>query len=148
MRNPLPRRERRAVQLAGVALTAARANDWPRAVKMLQRINDECGPDGAGRALLSLCDTAIAEMGIPPGAPVHIQYKNIDTQQVQGADEVEKREVVWAGRMLAARAAQDQDTWDALIETLPDDPRVMGQHALALLQMVALNPRVYRGGAR
>ncbi|WP_242890152.1 hypothetical protein [Actinomadura litoris] len=139
MADPLTRKERRAVQLAGAALTAALGNDWQRASAMLQRISTECGGEGMQRALLSLCDTVIHHAGITPGQPVRIMFQQADGDgRITGADEVQRRESVWAGRLLAARAADDEDTWSALIEALPRDGYAIGQHVIALLEMCTL----------
>ncbi|MBA9003697.1 hypothetical protein [Thermomonospora cellulosilytica] len=149
MRDPLPKNQRRAMDLAGAALTAAREDEWKRAGRMLQRINDECGPDGMQRAMLAFCDTALTRSEITPGGPVRIAFKALDGDgRITGADEVPRPEIVWAGRMLGARAADDRATWDALIDALPDDPREVGRHVGAVLEVVVMTIRLAeQGGA-
>lgn len=137
--DPLPKNQRRAMELAGAALTAALGGDWGRAGKLLQRVGDECGPDGVERAMLGWCDTLVAKMGVAPGTPVRIAFQEAgDGKPVTDADEVSREEIVWAGRMVAARAAADHAAWGALIDALPDDPRGVGRHVGAVLEVAAL----------
>ncbi|MCP2339221.1 hypothetical protein [Actinomadura rupiterrae] len=135
----LPNNQHDALALTSASLTAALASDWHRAMRLLQQVGDECGPDGVDRALLALCDTAIHVSGIVPGTPVAISWQAVDGDgAITGPDEVTRPEVVWAGRMLAARAADDEEQWDALLAAAPEDEIAFGRHAGALLEMSAL----------
>jgi hypothetical protein len=135
----LPKIERRAMRLASAALSCAMAEDWGRATKAMQRIGDECGQVGIRRAVLGWSDTLIARMGHTPGQPVAIAFQQAETGRIDTADsEYVPDRVRWAGRVIAARAADDQATWDALMDSLPEDGRVIGQYVGAVLETVAL----------
>lgn len=137
----LPKIERRALRLASDALTASMAGDWGRATTAVKRISDECGGVGMGRALLGWSDTLIARMPARNGRPFQLSFMETTTGRVDtNADDVPPH-VRWAGRVIAARAKKDQETWDALMEALPDDGLIIAEHVSALLQMVTLTLR-------
>lgn len=58
------------------------------------------------------------------------------TGEVQDIDQV-PREAAWAGRMYAARAAGDHETWHALLKAVPEDPGGITRHVMALLTIMA-----------
>jgi hypothetical protein len=117
-------------------LAAALSDDWDGALATLKQINDECGGDGIAVVMIGLCDTVISKLGIPCG-PVQIEFQAADGDgRVTGADEVQRPEVVWAGRMLGARAADDLDTWNALLVSVPEEE--FACHVGALLEMSTL----------
>jgi hypothetical protein len=131
--------EQRAIRLASAALTCAVSNDWDRATKAVQRIGDECGEVGVGRAILGWSDTLIHRMGHKPGKPVNLVFQQVETGRIDTADgEHVPERVRWAGKVIAARAADDEAAWDALMKALPEDGAVVGQHVAAVLEMVAL----------
>ena len=136
----LPKAERRAMRLAGDALRCALVDDWTLATRTVQRISDECGSAGVARAILGWSDTLIARTPGLHGNAVRLAFMNADSGEVGGADDVPE-EVRWAGRVLAARAADDEDAWNALMDALPDDPAATGRHVARLLHLVALNLR-------
>jgi len=142
----LRKEEGRALQLAKDALAAAIREDWPQVASKLQDIA-EFGPRGLERAMLGFCDTAIARSGVRPGQPMRIRFRRGDgDQRVTDADGVPRPEVAWAGRMLAARAAGDEDAWRALLTSVPDAE--FGRHVGALLEMCALvTASAKKGGA-
>lgn len=74
-------------------------------------------------------------------------FRRVDgDQRVTDADGVPRPEVAWAGRMLAARAAGDEDAWRALLTSVPDAE--FGRHVGALLEMCALvTASAKKGGA-
>jgi hypothetical protein len=134
----------RAVWLASAAMTAYMGGAEETAEKAIQRIGDECGADGVELALRAWIDTMAGRLGVPPGAhAVAIKFRGIDDDgepdaSAVDADAVERPEVVWAGRLMAARVAMDQDTYIALLEALPDDPSEVGRHVAAVLEMCSL----------
>jgi hypothetical protein len=137
-RDPLTTTERHAIRLAVDALKAARSHDWDTATRAMQRIGDECGPEGVELAVRTMAEAVTARFGHAPGRPVTIRLATSGNGLLgQPAGETTSPELIWAGRMLAARAADDADTWDALITALPNDPRVMGRHVGQFLQMCA-----------
>lgn len=143
---PLRRRnkERRALVLAGEALRAALNSDWPGAVDLVAAIGRECGGEGVQTALLAWSDTLIAERPSPSGLPVHLVFWDAETCGRVEPECVPDR-ALWAGRMLAARAAEDKDMWFALLDALPDDPAVVGSHVGAVLETVALGIHTTKG---
>ncbi|TMR11047.1 hypothetical protein ETD86_37005 [Nonomuraea turkmeniaca] len=139
-------RNPRAMDLARIALWAAVRDDNDRAVAALKAINEETGGEGLMDAILGWCDTAIAHIGIEVGKPVKIAWMEAETQRINsGPDEV-RPTARWAGRLLAARAADDHDTFMALIDTIPGGPKDVGDHVWELVQMVALNLRAQQSG--
>ncbi|GHE32071.1 hypothetical protein GCM10017673_38570 [Streptosporangium violaceochromogenes] len=146
-------RDPKAMELATVALHAAMAGDTGRAVKAMQAISDETGGEGLMDAILAWCDTLIGHTpGIEVGKPVALTWMEAETRRINtGPDEV-RPTAVWAARLIAARAADDADTFHALMESVPHQPpTAMGDHVWELVQMVALNLREAakaRGSAR
>lgn len=134
----LSKNEKRAIRLATDALHAALADDWARATRAVQRTSDECGAEGVARAILGWSDTLIGRMPGGKGKPVRLAFMEAESGRIDtNADDVPPR-VRWAGRVLAARAADDKATWDALMDALPDDGQVIGEYVSAVLEMVAL----------
>ncbi|WP_433225448.1 hypothetical protein [Actinomadura formosensis] len=130
--------------LASAAMVAYMGDAEDTAVKAVQRIGDECGPEGVELAMRGWIDTMADRLGIKPGGrAVAIKFQGLaddgepDASAVF-ADAVERPEVVWAGRLMAARVAMDQDTYLALLDALPDDPAEVGAHVGAVLEMCSL----------
>lgn len=149
---------RKPLRLASAALQAALAMKWDAAQRALQRLSDECGPEGLYDALVALCDT-VAEHATGGGAPsqrVRISFMDGDTGRLDepGSPKV-PAEVQWAGRLIAARAAMDEDRFRAVLDELPHDGAAVGRHVWSLVQLVAWQvnglPRGYarmgRGGS-
>lgn len=133
--------QQRALRLAGNALRAAYADNLPLANTIIERIDAECGVEGVTLAILGWSDTLIKRTPHLTGKPVRLAFMNADSGRVdENADDV-PQEVRWAGRLIAARAADDEQTWNALIDALPRDEAAVGRHVGHLLQMVALNLR-------
>jgi len=131
------------MKLAQIALYAEMANKTDEAVKALKAISDETGGEGLMDAILGWCDTLIGNTpGIEVGKPVKVAWMEAETRRINsGPDEVHPT-AVWAGQLIAARAADDADTFHALLESVPHQPpTAMGDHVYALLQMVSLNLR-------
>lgn len=136
------------VRLAGAALNAALARQWPRAERALQRLNAECDSHGLAVALIAWCDTLIdhATGGETDPQKVRMAAWNVDTGAIGG----EVRPTVrWAMELVRARAADDQDGFEALLDELNaiGDGCARGEYVVDLLQSVALTisslPRGY-----
>lgn len=135
-----------AKKLARAALVEAmRTGVTQKVADVVQRIWTETGPDGAYTALMAWCDTVAIQAGVDGSKPVHIAFQARETGEITGAEGVTRPESVWAGQMISARVARDQETFEALIYAIPEG-RAMGQHVLALLEMCALTIRQARGG--
>lgn len=136
--------ERHAIELAGHALTCGVRGHWKQAAGIVQQIGDETGSDGVYVALLGWCDTYLDIKGVPAAGSVNIAFQELGSGAVGSADEV-PGEVAWAGRMLAARAADDPDNWDALCDALPEDGQAVARHVMRLLEMCAYGIRQAKG---
>jgi hypothetical protein len=136
--------DRAALQMAADALNAAIAEDWDAARKTLRNLSDEHGGEGVGIALLGWCDVLISKTLGLRGSAVELLFMEKSTGAIGHARRV-PREVSWAGQMLAARAANDRDTWDALLQSLPDSTIAASVYVSALLEVVALNLRIGGG---
>ncbi|SDH69491.1 hypothetical protein SAMN05421505_120109 [Sinosporangium album] len=128
----------RALELARDALTAAIAGDADKAETALQAIADETGPDGTYSAILAWCDTLIDRLGLDTTGKLVIPgWLNAATGRMTGPADTPVT-VVWAGRLITARANSDLDQYTALLDALPDDDLVVGEHVWELLSTVAL----------
>jgi hypothetical protein len=138
------------VRLAAAALTAGIDNDWPKASRYVQRINDECGPDSLPYALMGWCDTLAmhATDGQPIGRVGAVKGMAYETGAL--TDDVPPR-VQWAQKVVKARAEMDQAAFTALVNELAhiSDGNVRGSYVGAVLETAALSIRsLPRGYAR
>jgi hypothetical protein len=142
MGDPLPKVERRAMELASLALTRALAGNWDGATQAAQRISNECGPIGVQRAMLGWIDTLAGRMGHTPGQRIQIVFQEIETGTIRvPEDEAIRPEVRWAAEMIAARTADDHDAWDALMDEAVGDPVEGGKRFGAVMETCALQLR-------
>lgn len=111
-----------ALALARAALTQARGHDWSAASSTVEALQDRYGPPGISFLIVALADAVLAHQGIERGGDALVLPVWLDsTQQRCGsADDVPPR-VRWAGRFIAARAADDEATAVALLDSLVDD---------------------------
>lgn len=142
MGDPLPKLERRALELASLALTRALAGDWDGATRAAQRVSNECGPVGTERAMLGWIDTLAGQMGHKPGQRIRIVFQEIETGTIRvPEDEAVRPEVQWAAKMIAARTADDRGAWDRLMGETADDPIEGGKRFGAVMETCALQLR-------
>lgn len=126
------------------ALNAVLRDNPAAADQALDRLHARHGMPGITGALVIWCDTALAR--IPRGdGPVRLQWVEHATGRVHGDADAVRPAERWAGRLLAARAAGDLDGFRALVEAVPADPAVVGDHVGAMVQMTA---RIVQGAAR
>lgn len=144
----LPEADQRTLSLAKTALVAFIGDAHETARKAVQRINDEIGPAALDLMMCAWSDWMAAALRLPrDGRPVELRFLGADANgdpatSITGADAVTRPEVVWAGRLIAARVAMDADTYGALIGALPeDDPSAVGRHIAAVLEICALTMR-------
>ena len=144
MRLPTPLHEA-VIPLASQALYAEMDGKHKTAGRSVQAISDRHGGEGLTIAILAWCDTLTHyKLGrFVADDPVAIAWQEQKTGRIETADEVPV-EARWAGRVIAARAADDRPGFDALISALPHDAAAVGAHVAALLSMVALNVRAVR----
>ncbi|MCP2339227.1 hypothetical protein [Actinomadura rupiterrae] len=130
----------RVHELAAETLIAAIEYDTGRARAATERLVTEHGAAGVVTAMLSWADTLLEAMGLPPGQQVALVFRDADSGHIGFAGEPRWRpEVVWAGRMLAARAARDLEQWNALAAAIPDGET--GRYVSAVLEAVVLTLR-------
>lgn len=133
---------RKEIRLARAAWMAALADKWDAATRYVVRLDAECGGEGLGVALMAWCDTYLdhAMDGAKPYALPRLGFVRADTGALDrhGSSAVPEK-VQWAGRLLAARAANDQAAWVDLIEELPDDGQQIAEHIMAVLHVTALS---------
>lgn len=130
---------RRAMELATTALHAAMAGDTEKAVQAIQAIDGETGSGGLMDAILGWCDTYAAHLH-HGGRWAMPAWKLDGSDTITGPEGVPV-EFVWAGRLIIARANDDQAAFIGLVNAVPQDSTVMGDHIWALLSTVALSLR-------
>lgn len=118
-----PAGRQRAIELSTAALHGAQMDDGGRINLAMRSLNEELGGPGIMFALAGWCDTLALRQQAVTGSigsdlvrPVWLDENGnvqTDPDDVPGP-------VRWAGRLIAARAALDKDTWDALIAAIPD----------------------------
>jgi len=144
-------RRKRITGLAAIALRDALAGDMKAAMATVTQISDQTGGAGLEYAMRGWCDSLIVRYrsvtGSPDDAVIRPAWVDGDSGRVDfNADDV-PAQARWAGRMISARAAMDQGTWNALMAALPRDGYVIGDHVAALLGMVAGTLNALKAGA-
>lgn len=128
----------RAIKIATVALHRAMAGDMEEAANYVKRLN---GTDGLVLAIKAWVDTFIGrvvgwpEEGRTPA--FQMRLLNVDTGDVEIADEA-PRHAAWAGRLIAARLADDEAGFIALLKA-PAEGAQLGDAIMGLLHSVAVS---------
>jgi len=137
---PPPAEPRRPPWLkqAAFALGAAVDEDWAAANRTVTQIARTHGVNAIPDVLLAFIDTMIAQTGAP-SMPDQVAFQAENGGAIQSADEVPPA-VAWAGRLMMARARDDQDTFEALIHSCRTDEEWTA-NCSAVLSMCALNIR-------
>lgn len=127
------------IKLATAAYHAAHVDDWSGAARVIQELAASYGQAGVTTAMLAWIDTAIAASGLDRSGPVRIAWNAVETGAIQtDADQVAP-EARWAGRLLAARLADDERGFHALLTVLGTlTPAQTGDHILGLLRSCVL----------
>lgn len=138
------------IRLAGAALLAGVDDNWAKASRYVQRINDECGPDSLPYILMGWCDTIAdhATDGKPVTGRVAVSSMEYETGSM--STDVPPR-IRWAAAVLKARAEMDEGAFRALLDELYgiDDGHERGSYVGAVLEAAALTLRTMpRGYAR
>lgn len=130
------------IWLADRVLIAAMLGHHNRAQRMVAALAEKFGTPGVWLSMLLWTDTTLAAAGISPGQhdddPIRLRFLDVDNGSYAELDDV-PAPVIFAGRFLAARAADDPDTGHALVSALPDDPESVTEALLALLVACAGN---------
>lgn len=133
---PAERQEReRAMKIAAVALSRAKAGDLADAADYVKRLN---GTNGLIVAIVGWIDTYLATVYPEhrPGQQIAaVRWMNGPTGQIETADEVSPA-MRWAGRLVAMRGADDEEGFYAVLRSAPDGAD-LGDGIMALLHLVA-----------
>lgn len=131
-----PKRDPRVTKIATIALHLAMQDKLREAASYVDRLN---GTDGLVDAILGWIDTYIAycHPTHKQGELIRIAWVDMDAAVLhENADDVQVG-ARWAGRLIAARAADDQGQFLALLRSLPAGS-ALGDGIMALLHAVAL----------
>lgn len=139
---------RKPVRLATDAYHAALAKDWPKVERVFARLNNECDSEGLATALIAWCDTFIDHVtGGEDVGRFRLVGWNVDTGTV--GEPGMRPSVVWAHRLISARAAMDVEAFQAALDELNaiTEGFERGRYAGELLESIALSvnslPRGY-----
>lgn len=136
------------LELAASALSLAIDEDAAGAINAVEQCRLRFGPYAMVLAMAAWIDTAALRLGIEPGPENSIQLGFISEktgEMTTNADEVEPT-YRWAGRLMVARMAGDFDQFRALMNSVPRDPAIQGDHIFALLQSLSTMLRTGLGG--
>lgn len=106
--------------LASEAMTAAVDNRFDDVAAAIQRIHDEYGPDVVVPLCTSLADTALHAQGIHEYGPgVKLKFAVESGGWITPSGPIGELNAA-AGRLIAARAADDEETFIALLQAAQD----------------------------
>ncbi len=109
-------------------------------MRTVERMAREHGGGSVPEAMQAWMDTVLHARGLPQnGQPVQLGFVDATTGQTSDADGVTP-EWAWAGRLMAARAADDPHTYRALIDSVPDNT-TWSRRVTTVLLMCAVNLR-------
>jgi hypothetical protein len=139
----VPRRGTDYCLTLGIATAVLRAvidENWDEATRLVKHVSDVYGGDALVFMIRIWADTCCAAKNrahnpVGPVIPRWIAPGDEDT--LRTADQVPPAER-WAGQFIVARITGDRAIEDALINALPEDGHLVGEHVAALLQMTAL----------
>lgn len=111
--------------LAGRALTLAMSGQTDRAVNVVKRIAIEHGTGQMPWVVIAWIDAMLAarariDGGVQAGQSVKLGFVHAETGRRDDATGV-PLDVAWAGQAIAARAADDEDMYRALVESCDDN---------------------------
>jgi hypothetical protein len=128
--------------LAHRAFRASMRGDDEVAAKLVERIHAE--HDAVIPAMVVWLDTLLVDgFGETEFGPAGVVFGRSE-EPLRFADGTQPPEVVWSGRLFAARAAGDEETFNALIAAVtgPDSTEeIWGTHVLWLLHCAATTYR-------
>lgn len=124
---------------ATMVLVLINRGQLSEAVAAVEQIQADHGPGVLPAVLVALCDTTLAAAGHRPARPrqVSLAFTDLDRRDLS-AGEVPPN-VAWAGRLVAARAADDRETFEALIAAAMADEEAWGRAVMTLFRLAAKN---------
>lgn len=140
--------------LAIEAFHHAQRGKMQAAADVVHRIASEHGPDVIPSVMLAWVDTTLHAVGIDDyGTPAVLGFGELTSGTITANSDEVSPDVAWAGRVINARCADDEESFEALVDAVATDNRRWGMHVLTLLHVCATTttnrgalPRV--GGAR
>lgn len=137
--------------LATRAFAASIRGDDRVAVRLTERIATEHGPDAILGALIAWLDTLLIEgfgqeSFATGGAGFYMVNGDGQSETVDGS---QPAEAVWAGRLMAARAAGDKAQFEALIAAATGDgttPASWARHVHTVLECCSLTYQYVKEG--
>lgn len=126
--------------LVSEALTAAVFEDWRSSVATLMQLQDEHGAEVLPVAMLAWIDTMLDVVPQTTGKLVIPAFYCLAHGHITDVDNTSP-EVAWCGRLIAARANDDEQMYRALIDSVPTDEQY-ARNLATLLQTIALNLRM------
>lgn len=136
-----------AVHMAATALAHARLRQWEEAGAQVRALQERYGFEGVQVLMIGLADTVLYYQGGPaePGGLVAPMWLSVDGK-VARADEV-RPAVRWAGRFIAARAADDLDGCNDLVAACTGDAE-FSDNVCALIEVAACTLNTLAGVRR
>ena len=138
-----PYQHSKPVRLAHAALRAGLARDVDKGCRYIERIAVECGGQGLTLALMTWADAYIEHATDGADDPQRVKIGRMawirkDTGQLDraGSDRLPP-EIEWAGRLIEARAALDEELFNTLVRQAPTAAAGLGLHIGAVLDCVA-----------
>src|ERR1700743_2875156 len=133
-----------AGELARQAFQAAMNGNLDSAWQDLLTISNRFGEEGVGRALLLWIDQVVQrhEMKDLAGSGMVPVPVFLDGDKERPADDMSPEEA-WAGRLIAARAMNDGDMFNAVLASVPEDGT--NAHLGVLLSVCAKTVRLMLG---
>lgn len=137
--------------LATRAFAASMRGDDRVAVRLIERIATEHGPDAILGALIAWLDTLLVEgFGQETFQTGGVGFYLVnDNHEHETVDGTQPAEAVWAGRLMAARAAGDQAQFEALIAAATGEgttPASWARHVHTTLQCCTLTYQYVKEG--
>jgi hypothetical protein len=116
-------------------------HDAPAAHAAASALIAEHGTDVLPQVMLAWIDTALAAMGVArDGRPAQLVFADVSTGRCATDAADVSPTVAWAGRLLNARIADDEDSFRALLDAVPDGQS--GVYVNALLDCCAQSVRL------
>jgi hypothetical protein len=141
------RQHSKPYRLASAALLAAIDEKFPAAARLVQRLYGECGPDSVVDAILAWCDTLHAHATDGDMAPLKIRIGHMTLETGEVDKDVPPR-IAIAGRLIAARIADDEPGFRAICDEVSSD-KEWSQVVCGVLEQAAATIRTFpRGYAR
>lgn len=135
-----------SVQACDVIVKFAAAQQWNKCALKIKELQDRFGVQALGILLVHCADVQLRYQGIARDPDNTVQPVWIDpaTGEVLDADQVDDDAKVWAGRFVAARAANDKDSAQALLRTT----ETLEQSAARISAVLSMTAHVVREGRR